>query len=107
AVWRDTEVGIADPIAGVLADLGQPGGVTRWPLGGLGPDEVADLVTSLAGDGLGPGAAEFSATLHADTAGNPLFVAEVVHHLLETGALQPETTGGPVALLDALVLPDK
>jgi DNA-binding SARP family transcriptional activator len=87
--YRDTEVARAGPLRAVLADLRQLSGVRRLPVGGLDDAAVAELIGDRAGQ---------ASAVRARTAGNPLFVLELVSHLADGG-------GGselPVALVELI-----
>ncbi|HEX6133137.1 MAG TPA: tetratricopeptide repeat protein [Longimicrobiales bacterium] len=78
---------------------------TALTLEPLGPDATAAMLRSIAGvDEFPDGVA---AVLHARTGGNPFFLEEICHALLEEGTLRVSDRGvvltGP---LDALQLPD-
>jgi len=73
-IFRDVEVTRGHPLARVLGEM--PGGARLLRLDGLGPDEVGELMTALAG-----GARPHDAlvrSVHDRTAGNPFFVREVL-----------------------------
>jgi predicted ATPase len=63
----------------------------RLDLQPLSPEEVSTLAAGLLG---GPLPATFTARLHRETGGNPLFVIEVVHSLAEGGLLYQKPDGG-------------
>jgi DNA-binding SARP family transcriptional activator len=77
ATYRDTEP--ADALAQLLADLRRDGNVERLRIGGLDERAVAALLDA---SGLAEGLAHRIAT---ETGGNPLFIREVVAHLIESG----------------------
>jgi tetratricopeptide (TPR) repeat protein len=77
ATYRDTEVG--EELGELLADLRLEAGAEQLPLIGLSAHHVAEL----AGD------PDSGAALHAATAGNPLFVGELVRHRAESGDAAP------------------
>jgi len=82
--YRDTEVDDGHPFAQVLGEPGRLRGATRLPVGGLDPAAVQGLVEAV----LGPDS-ELAPSIHGGTAGNALFVGEVVRHLREAGAGEP------------------
>ena len=88
ATYRSTDVDREQPSARLLADLRRETGVVRVALVGLSEREVSDLVCSLAGRALDEDAQSFAASLRSDTGGNPFFIIEVLHHLVETGELE-------------------
>jgi class 3 adenylate cyclase len=99
--YRDVEVGRGHPLDDVLSDLRREQSVTRVVLRGLSGSASADFVRSLAAQDISPKLAE---ALHHETGGNPLFLEEVVRHVIETGGFSlPD--GADIESLDALDLP--
>ncbi len=88
ATYRSTDVDREQPSARLFADLRRETGVARIALVGLSEGEVSGLVCGLAGRPLDDEAQAFAASLRRDTNGNPFFIIEVLHHLVETGALE-------------------
>ena len=82
--YRDHELERGHPLTDVLADLRRDQSVTWVSLRGLSQSATAHLVRSIAGDDV---TAALVDTLHRETGGNPLFLEEVVRHLIETDAL--------------------
>lgn len=84
ATYRDTDVGREHPFTNVRADLLREPDCDQINLGGLDEAAVAQFVEQAAGvtspDGL-------AATLYRETAGNPLFVGELVRLLRAEGRL--------------------
>jgi class 3 adenylate cyclase/tetratricopeptide (TPR) repeat protein len=80
--FRDTEIGPAHPLTGVLADLRRISGIERISLEGLSLDELVQL---LEGVPRGRMDRALAATLHDGTEGNPFFVGEVLRHMAESG----------------------
>ena len=89
--YRDVDLTAAHPLTEVLADLRREQAVERLRLQGLDEQEIGDLVTAMAGEGLGDGATVAGA-LRRETDGNPFFVREVVRHL-QVSAGPPATWG--------------
>ena len=87
---RDTEGDSPGPLLLPGALAGE--GVTRLTVGGLGPEDVSRLVAGALGRPVGDAEAELAAWLAAETAGNPLFLHEIL------GGLDP---GDPAAALAA------
>lgn len=75
AAHRDRELG--EPP--VLDERRMRAPVARIELRGLAPEEVGELMRAQGGR------PELAAALHGDTAGNPLFVRELLSHLAESG----------------------
>jgi hypothetical protein len=74
---------VADAIGGLLT---QPS-VTRLALCGLDEDGVEAYIASRAGQALDESARALARAVHAETAGNPFFVGQVIRHLAETGGV--------------------
>jgi class 3 adenylate cyclase len=83
--YRDTELGRDHTLAGVLADVRRLPGVEQLAMTGLSMVEVAELMSPAAGQELDEDGRRLAQRLHAETDGNPFFVAEVLRHLVETG----------------------
>jgi hypothetical protein len=94
ATYRDSDLGKDHPLSGVLADLRSVAGVQRVALHGLGVDEVAQIMTAVAGHELEQDGLELAAEIAQETGGNPFFVGEILRGLSESGALVfDEATG--------------
>ncbi len=85
--YRDSDLGKDHPLTAVLADLRSLQGVQRIALHGLGADEVAEIMTAVAGHELEADAIELAGQIAAETGGNPFFVGEILRGLSEAGAL--------------------
>ena len=85
--YRDSDLGKDHPLTAVLADLRALQGVQRIALHGLGVDEVAEVMTAVAGHELDADGIELAAQIAAETEGNPFFVGEILLGLSESGAL--------------------
>lgn len=81
---RDADPAPGDALAETLGELAREQGVRRLGLRGLGEDEVAEYVEASADVEPPPGLAR---AIHAETDGNPLFVAELVRLLDAEGSL--------------------
>ena len=84
ATYRDVEVRRGHPLAQTLGDLARRPHVARLVLGGLTAAEVSRVIQSAAG-GIPDPPVEVVAALAAETAGNPLFVTEMVRLLTTEG----------------------
>jgi predicted Ser/Thr protein kinase len=84
ATYRESELARTHPLAEMLADLRREPAVTRVSLGGLDQAEVRRLVGILAGRDTPP---QLARALGESTGGNPFFIAEIMRHLAESGAL--------------------
>src|SRR6185503_12631180 len=67
-----------------LGDLERELPLERVALGGLRDDEVAAMIAALEGR---PSSAVLGSAMRRDTAGNPLFVAQLLRHLEDEGVL--------------------
>lgn len=90
--YRDTDIDRTHPLAELLADLRREPGTERVALTGLDVAEVEAFVAASAGHDLDENSRALAARVQAETAGNPLFVGEVLRHLVEVGAVR--RTGG-------------
>jgi class 3 adenylate cyclase len=94
ATFRDSELGKDHPLTATLADLPRIQGVQRIALHGLGADEVAEMITEIAGHELEADAIELAGRIAAETDGNPFFVGEILRGLSESGALVFDEAAG-------------
>jgi class 3 adenylate cyclase/tetratricopeptide (TPR) repeat protein len=101
--FRDVELAADHPVSDFLADLRREPGVLRMSLIGISADSTGDLLRAIAGHDLPAG---LVTALHAETAGNPFFLEELVRHLMETGALARIDAGAVDIDLAPLGLPD-
>ena len=85
--YRDTELDRSHPLAEALPELRAETGVDRLAVRGLSAPAVVDYLQAAANEELDTRGLELAAALHEETQGNPLFVGEVLAHLLETGAI--------------------
>jgi class 3 adenylate cyclase/tetratricopeptide (TPR) repeat protein len=90
ATYRDTELGRTHALTDLIADLHRAPVVERISLAGLEAPDVAAFVEEAAGHHLDEEDQALARTVHEETEGNPLFVAEVFHHLTETGLIYVE-----------------
>jgi DNA-binding SARP family transcriptional activator len=88
--YRDTGLSRGQPLSQTLGELSRGRLFERVLLRGLGQDDVARFVETACG--FVPDHALVRA-IHAQTEGNPFFVAEVVTLLGEEGVLTPEAPG--------------
>src|SRR5439155_1812818 len=82
--YRDVEVDRTHPLSAALAELRRAGSFLRVPLRGLTVDEVHRMYCIIRGHEVPWSQAE---AIHRQTAGNPLFVQEVVGYLVEVGVV--------------------
>jgi DNA-binding SARP family transcriptional activator len=85
--YRDTSLDVTTALADAVADLLRQPDVDRVNLGGFDRAGVAAYLEARAGHELDAEGHEFAGVLHAETAGNPFYLTEVLRHLGETGAL--------------------
>lgn len=85
--YRDVGLSAAHPLTDALAALTREEQVVRVPLHGFHEDEVVAFLTAAAGHAMDDAGAQLASTLQRETGGNPFFVAEVLRHLVETGAI--------------------
>jgi DNA-binding SARP family transcriptional activator/tetratricopeptide (TPR) repeat protein len=80
--YRDDELDPDGVLAAVLTDLGREPDVCTMRLPGLDEKAVAELMASIPGlDAAEPG---HGSTIQEQTQGNPLFVTELLRHLLDS-----------------------
>jgi class 3 adenylate cyclase/tetratricopeptide (TPR) repeat protein len=92
-IFRDSDIGADHPLTALLADLAREQGVERVDLAGLTAREVASLMEAAAGHELDAKGAALAAEVSRETDGNPFFVAEILRHLLESGAIVQRRDG--------------
>jgi tetratricopeptide (TPR) repeat protein len=80
--YRDTELDPQHPLMGDTLELTRLPGARRLSLSGITAPDVAELITMTTGQ---PPSPEVTATVHARTEGNPLFVGEVARFLATEG----------------------
>jgi DNA-binding CsgD family transcriptional regulator len=88
--YRDMELSRQHPLSGTLGELSRQPGFRRVRLQGFSRDETARMIALAGGTGVSPALVD---TVHAQTEGNPLFVAEMTRLLLQEGTLG--TAGAP------------
>ena len=86
--YRDTDIDRRHPLAATMAELRRLPGVERLSIFGLSEPEVEALIVQVAGHPLDDDTLAMAHAVYAETEGNPFFVAEVLHHLVETGAVR-------------------
>jgi len=94
ATYRDSDLGKDHPLSAALADLRRIEGVQRIALHGLGADEVAQIMTVVAGYELDEDILQLAQEIAAETDGNPFFVGEVLRGLWESGGLAFDEASG-------------
>ena len=85
ATYRDSELDMTIDLADILSELRRLPGVERVRLSGLDEAAVGALMEAQARHQLDDEGRALARRLHAETAGNPFFVREVLRHLIEKG----------------------
>ena len=91
--YRGTELSTSHPLTDTLAQLRREPGVGRIELKGLDNVGVIDFMEAAAGQVLDEPGVRLAHLLQRETDGNPFFVAEVLRHLSETGAIYQDPDG--------------
>lgn len=86
--YRDTDVAPRHPLIALFADLRRARSFDRLLVKGLNARSTTALIRAWAG---GDPPASFSRAVHEETEGNPFFVEEVLHHLRDSGSLDPDS----------------
>ena len=84
ATYRTTEIPGTEHVVRSLTDLAREVPCDRIALAGLGDAEVAEMIGALVGR---RSSLPLGVAMHRDTAGNPLFVGQLLRHLEATGVL--------------------
>jgi DNA-binding SARP family transcriptional activator/DNA polymerase III delta prime subunit len=85
ATYRDTEMPVADGLAGLLGEVSRLPGVERFEIGDLPEDEVLALVAEVAGLEVDATARRLAHLAYDAARGNPFLVGEVLRHLIDLG----------------------
>jgi DNA-binding SARP family transcriptional activator len=91
--YRDSDLAPGHPLAGMLADLRRVPGVERIDVGGLGVDEVAELMEDRLGQEVGAAGRRLAEEIADETGGNPFFAGEILSHLRQSGKLARDRNG--------------
>jgi class 3 adenylate cyclase len=92
-IYRESDLDRRHPLTDLLADLRRVEGVQRLALHGLGVDEVAEMMAAAAGHDIDAEGLQLAQEVTQETDGNPFFVAEVLRHLIESGAIAQGSDG--------------
>ncbi len=104
--YRDTDIDSEHPLGDTLAALRRVEGADRLTLHGLSSDEVAALMTEVAGHQLEAAELELAAEIASETGGNPFFVVQILRHLNERGIFaQAEDGRWRARRLDEVAIP--
>jgi tetratricopeptide (TPR) repeat protein len=98
--FRDSDIGTDHPVSELLAASHREGGAERIALHGLSDLDVLALLETIAGHEMDEQGVALRDALLAETAGNPFFVAEILRHLAESGAIYQRDDGRWVADTD-------
>jgi hypothetical protein len=106
--YRETDIGVDDPLTATLAALHRESGIERMNLTGLSDLEVLSLLEATAGHEMDADGVGLAHALRIETAGNPFFVGEMLRHLAETRQIVQRDDGRWVATagLDEVGLPE-
>jgi class 3 adenylate cyclase/tetratricopeptide (TPR) repeat protein len=106
--YRDSELSHAHTLRETLGVLRRHRGLGRIELAGLDDAGVVAFLEAAAGQALDDAAVGLALAVYRETDGNPLFVGELLRHLVETGAVFQDATGRWVAdgSLEQMALPD-
>ena len=85
--YRDTDLVRSHPLPRLLSDLRRDQRVDRVVLRALGSDDVAEMVATRVGH---PIDRRLVDSIAAETKGNPFFVAEMLAHLRDEGAVDDD-----------------
>ncbi len=96
--YRDVELDRNHPLAEAMTTLRRHRAYERVLLRGLPRDDVKALIEAIGGQEITD---DFANLLSRETEGNPFFVAEILRHLVETGAIRRES-GQFVGTLDSV-----
>lgn len=88
ASYRAEEVGLGHPLHDLLAEVRPGAPISRIDLRPLTEEAVAHLVAGGAPDAPHDRAVAFAGRVHAESAGNPFFVCELLHHLVSSHQLE-------------------
>jgi class 3 adenylate cyclase len=91
--YRETELARGPRLTQLLGDLRRERDVHRIDLKGLGKDDVGALMEGAVGQRLPEEARRLADEIVRETDGNPFFVAEILRHLDESGAVAPDESG--------------
>jgi class 3 adenylate cyclase/DNA polymerase III delta prime subunit len=91
--YRHSDLSRDHPLTSLLADLHREPSVRRVDVGGLGDDEIIELIENAAGYELDEEGVALAHALRRETDGNPFFVAELLRHLVESGAIAIDQAG--------------
>lgn len=80
--YRDIELSRQHPLSDTLGELSRLSHYQRLPLGGMSPEETEQFLGMLAGTN---SATTIATAVYQHSEGNPLFLRELIRHLLQEG----------------------
>jgi class 3 adenylate cyclase len=98
--YRPSDLSRHHPLSALLADLHREHATLRIELSGLSDSETVDLLQRAAGYEIDDAGVALAHALRRETEGNPFFVAELLRHLGETGAIAADATGRYALAMD-------
>ena len=106
--FRDAELSGTHPLSEALGALRREPGMIRLQLDGLDDVEVVTFLEAAAGHELDEVGVGLAHAVYRETDGNPFFVAELLLHLAESGAIVQNDDGRwvPAHPEDEIVLPE-
>jgi class 3 adenylate cyclase/tetratricopeptide (TPR) repeat protein len=93
ATHRDSELTRGHPLNQLLGDLRREQGIDRIDLSGLRREDVGALMQAAVGYELREEGKRLADEISRETDGNPFFVAEILRHLDEAGAVARDESG--------------
>jgi DNA-binding SARP family transcriptional activator/tetratricopeptide (TPR) repeat protein len=88
--YREFGVGAIHPLAKLLGDAHRIPNVTRIELRGINRRELQQMMEHAAGRELRQGGIALRDALLAETDGNPFYVGELLHHMIDTGSIRQQ-----------------
>ena len=85
--YRESDLSSDHPLSELLADLRREQGVERLALKGLDGPDVLAIMEAAAGHHMDDAGLELAHDILGETNGNPFYVAELLRHLEESGAI--------------------
>jgi len=98
--YRDTDIGVDDPLTATLAALRRETSVERVDLDRLSDTEILSMLETVARHRMDADGVQLAHALRDETSGNPFFVGEMLRHLAENGVIAQRADGRWVATVD-------
>jgi len=93
ATYRESDLARGHPLSDALADLHREQGVERIALKGLAEANIVEIMERAAGHELDEAGKGLARELLRESDGNPFYTAELLRHLLESGAVYRQEGG--------------